>query len=240
MKKLLITGLWLTLSLKCFSTCIVIYIAGNGHIYVAADSKRTFYFADSARSETVCKIHNVGSNYFAVSGIDDSGLLLTATHALDHTHNIDSAIHSFGKAMAAHYDKLMTDMISYYPEKVPHFLNDGLAQVSFFGFYYGKPRITNVEFNCTLGINGKVITQYSIKQIKEITIIGIGEDIAYASYRDMPSGYTREHDPALYVQKLVEIEIKFQPKAVGGPIDVLELQPERESWIRKNDIASVY
>ena len=238
MKKLLITGLCLILSLKCFSTCIVIYIAGNGHIYVAADSKRTFYFAEGQRSETVCKIHHVGSNYFAVSGIDDAGLVREANKVLDQSTNIDSAMRAFGEGMVAHYNKLMTDMISYYPDQVPHFLNDGLAQVSFFGFYKGKPRVINIDFECSLGVNGKVITTYRITEIKEITIIGISGDIAYAGYRDMPSGYTREHNPALYAQKLVEIEIKSQPKAVGGPVDILDLQPGKETWIQKNETAA--
>jgi hypothetical protein len=239
-KKLLIIGLLLTFSLKCFSTCIVIYIASNGHIYVAADSKRTFYFADSLQSETVCKIHRVGASYFAISGIDDAGLLKGANKALTENSNIDSAIHAFGEAMVIHYNRLMTDMISYYPERVPHFLDDGLAQVSFFGFYNGKPRVTNIEFECRLGVNGTVITSYRVKEIKEITVIGISGDIVNASYKDMPSGYTREHNAPLYVQKLVEIEIKSQPQAVGGPVDVLELQPGRGVWINKNETAAMY
>jgi hypothetical protein len=134
----------------------------------------------------------------------------------------------------------MTDMISYYPDKVPHFLNDGLAQVSFFGFYKGKPRITNIEFECRLGVNGTVITSYRVKEINDVTIIGISGDIANASYKDMPSRYIREHNAALYVQKLVEIEIKSQPQAVGGPVDVLKLLPGREVWINKNETAVVY
>jgi len=71
-------------------------------------------------------------------------------------------------------------------------------------------------------------------------VIGMSGDIAYASYRDMPSDYIREHDPALYAEKLVEIEIKSQPQAVGGPVDVLELEPDHENWIRKNETAAVY
>ena len=240
MKKLLTTALLLALSVKGFSTCIVVFISSNGHIYVAADSKRTFYFADSSHSETICKIHHVGASYFAIAGIDDAGLLARANTALEEKANIDSAIHTFGEAMVLHYNKLITDMISYYPDKVEHFLNDGLAQVSFFGFYNGKPRITNIEFECRLGVNGAVITSYRIIPIKEITVIGMSGDIANASYKDMPSGYTREHDPALYVQKLVQIEIKSQPQAVGGPVDILELLPVGEVWIRRNESAAVY
>jgi hypothetical protein len=239
-KKLLIPGLWLICSLKCFSTCIAIYIAGNGHIYVAADSKRTFYFADSPQSEIVCKIHHIGANYFAIAGIDDAGLLKGANKALTENANIDSAIHVFGEVMVTHYNRLMTDMISYYPDQVPHFLDDGLAQVSFFGFYKGKPRITNIEFECRLGVNGTVITSYRVKEITDLTVIGISGDIPNAGYKEMPSGYTREHNPALYVRKLVEIEIKARPQAAGGPIDLLELQPGREIWISKNEMAVVY
>ncbi len=240
MKKILTTGLLLALSLKCFSTCIVIYIGSNGHIYVAADSKRTFYFSDTLQSETVCKIHRVGASYFAIAGIDDAGLLSGANAALHDNANIDSAINYFGKTMVRYYDHLITEMISYYPDKVQHFLNDGLAQVSFFGFDKGKPRVTNIEFECHLGVNGVVISSYRIKQIKDITVIGLSGDIANASYKDMPSGYTREHNPALYVQKLVEIEIKSRPQSVGGPVDVLELAPGKELWINKNETAAAY
>lgn len=240
MKKILITGLLLALSLRCFSTCIVIYIGSNGHIYVAADSKRTFYFSDTLQSEMVCKIHRAGGSYFAIAGIDDAGLLAGANTALQEKTNIDTAIHAFGEAMVRHYNRLITDMITYYPDKVQHFLNDGLAQVSFFGIYNGRPRVTNIEFECRLGVNGVVIASYKIKEIKNITIIGMSRDIAYASYKDMPSGYTREHNPALYVQRLVEIEIKSRPQSVGGPVDVLELAPGKELWINKNETAAAY
>ncbi len=230
----------LALSIRGFSTCIVIFISSNGHIYVAADSKHTFYFSDTLHSETVCKIHHVGANYFAIAGIDDAALLARANTALAEKANIDSAIHAFGEAMVLRYNKLIGEMISYYPDKVDHFLNDGLAQVSFFGFYKGKPRVINIEFECRLGVNGVVISSYRVRQIKDITVIGMSGDIANASYKDMPSGYTREHNPALYVQKLVQIEIKSQPQAVGGPVDVLELLPVGEVWIRKNETAALY
>jgi hypothetical protein len=239
-KKLLITGLWLVCSLKCFSTCIVIFVANNGHIYVAADSKRTFYFTDNKQSESICKIHNVGQTYFAIAGIDDGGLLQAGNKALTENSNIDSAIHAFGESMVTHYDRLLADMQLYYPEKVDHFLENGLAQVSFFGFYKGKPRITDIEFECHLGVNGKVITSYTVKEIKDIAVIGMSRDIAYAGYKDMPSDYTRNHNPDVYVQKLVEIEIKSQPQSVGGPVDLLELEPGKEVWIRKNETAVAY
>ena len=85
-----------------------------------------------------------------------------------------------------------------------------------------------------------VLSSYRVRQIKDFTVIGMSGDIANASYKYMPSGYTREHNPALFVQKLVEIEIKSQPQAVGGPVDVLELLPVGEVWIRRNESAAVY
>ncbi|HWD89297.1 MAG TPA: hypothetical protein VG367_14290 [Mucilaginibacter sp.] len=240
MKRLLIIGLWLVCSLKCFSTCIVIYVADNGHIYVAADSKRTFYFADNKQPESICKIHKVGQTYFAIAGIDDGALLQNTNQSLTENTNPDTAISRFGRAMTAHYDHLLADMQLYYPEKIDHFLENGLAQVSFFGFYNGKPRIIDIEFVCRLGVNGKVITSYSVQEIRDLAVIGMSRDIAYANYKDMPSNYTRNHNPDLYVEKLVEIEIKSQPQSVGGPVDVLELQPGKEIWIRKNETAAAY
>lgn len=245
MNKLLTTGFLILCSLRCFSTCIVIYIADNGHIYVAADSRRSFIFNESqpgnANFDSVCKIHNVGNNYFAIAGIDDETLLKEATASLQQNYaNIDTAIKSFGTTMVKHYNHLMTDMKLYYPDKFKHFLNDGLASVSFFGFYKGKPNIVNVDFQCSLDKDGKVVSKYRIHPIYNITVIGMSRDITNAKPEELPTAATMEQNPELYVEDLVKIEAKKQPLAVSEPIDILELSTNGPVWIRKNESAAVY
>jgi len=243
MNKLLITGLFVFCSLNCFSTCIVIYIAENGNIYVAADSRRTFIFndgKDKRKFESICKIHNVGNNYFAISGIDDGCLLKAANKALKQNSNIDAAIKSFGNTMLERYTRLMIDTKIFYPDKFKHFLKDGLASVSFFGFQNGVPNVIDIEFLCCLDKNGKVTTTYRIRPIFEITVIGISRDITNAKREDLPTAATREQNPELYVEALVKIEAKMQPLAVSEPIDLLELMPNGSIWIRKNENAVSY
>ncbi len=243
MNKLLLTGLLALIWLKCFSTCIVIYIAKNGHIYVAADSRRTFVFNDNSNDvkfESVCKIHNVGARYFAIAGIDDSSLLETATRALQQNPNIDTAIKSFGTMMVTHYNALMADTKRYYPDKFKHFLKAGLADISFFGFFSGFPNIINVEFFCELDKNGKVVSKYRLHKVNNITIIGISQDITNSRPEELPSRETMEQNPELFVESLVKIEAKMQPFAVSEPIDILELKPNGPIWIRKNENAALY
>lgn len=240
--KLLITGLLIFNSLNCFSTCIAIYVAENGHIYVAADSRRTFFFndVDGQKFETVCKIHNVGSNYFAVSGIDDSGLSKAATKALQQNANIYIAVKSFAHAMEKRYKQLMDDTRLFYPDKFPKFLKDGLASVSFFGYYCGMPNVYNIEFLCSLDKNGEVVIKYRINRIFVINVIGISRDIANAQPGDIPPVSIIDQNPELYVEALVKIEAKIHPSSVSEPIDLLELGPDGANWIRKNENAVSY
>ena len=240
--KLLITGFLFFCSLRGFSTCIAIYVAENGHIYVAADSRRTFFFSDGKdnnKVESICKIHNVGNNYFAISGFDDGGLLEAATVALQQNQNIDTAIASFGTAMSKRYKHLMGDAKLFYPDKFRHFLKDGLADVSFFGFYNGTANVVNVEFFCSLDKDGKVVTTYKIHPIMALTVIGLSRDITNAKPEDLPTAATMEQRPELYVEALVKIEAKMQPLAVSEPIDLLELKPDGAVWIRKNEEEAV-
>jgi hypothetical protein len=243
MNKLLTTGLLLLCSLKCFPTCIVIYVSDDKHIYVAADSRRSFIFNDGAgrnKFESVCKIHNVGNSYFAIAGIDDGRLLTEATRALQLHSDIDTAIASFGTAMVKGYNRLMADMRIYYPSKFKHFLRDGLAEVSFFGFQNGRPNVVDIEFTCAQGKNGAAVSKYRIHKVYNITVIGLSRDITNAKPDELPSAATREQNPELYVEELVKIEAKMQPLAVSEPIDLLELSPDGPVWIRKNDYAGSY
>jgi hypothetical protein len=237
--KLLITGCFILFSLRCFATCIAIYLAPNGHIYVAADSRRTFYFDDDkARFETICKIHHVGNSYFAVAGIDDEGLTNGASLALEETGNIDDALKVFGAAMCRRYTQLMSDARQLYPERFKKFLSDGLAEVSFFGFYDGKPKIQDVEFRLRLDKKNQVVVSYEIQSVGYFTVIGMSNDIFDGADSGMPDKQVMLQNPVLYVEGLVKLEARKHPLSVGEPIDLLELKPEGVVWIRKNETTS--
>lgn len=241
MNKLLITGFLILSSLNCFSTCIAIYVANNGNIYVAADSRRTFLFNDDKdKSESICKIHNVGNTYFAISGFDDGGLLKAANESLQENADIGIAIKSFGTVMTKHYKKLMDEAKEFYPDKLQTFVNDGLADVSFFGFYNGSPKVINVVFTLSLDKNGKPVVAYKVRPVLDFTVIGISRDIINASPEDLPSKELMEQHPELYVEGLVKIEAKKQPLAVSEPIDLLEIKPDGAVWLRKNENAVAY
>jgi hypothetical protein len=243
MSRLLITSFLLLLKLQCLATCIAIFIGNNGHIYVAADSRRSFIFndgKDGVRYESVCKIHSVGPNYFAISGFDDGGLLKAANKALTENTDIDTAINSFGTAMLIRYKHLMDEARKFYPAQFKHFLRDGLAEVSFFGFSNGVPNIINMAFFCSLDSNRHVATTYRKRHIQELTVIGMSKDIACAAPEELPTRDLMELNPLLYVEALVNIEVKYQPMAVGGPIDLLELKDDGPIWIRKNNNPDKY
>lgn len=240
MNKLLLTGCFVLCALNCFSTCIAIYVAKNGRIYIAADSRRTFYFNAKYKSESICKIHHVGNNYFAVAGIDDSGLLAAANGALTQAPDIDSALQIFEKTMVARYTFLMTEARRYYPDKFKHFLHDGLASVSFFGYYKGVPLVTDVNFLVYLDENQQITVTYRTKLVSTITVIGISEDIAKLRPEELPSAEMIQKSPSLYVESLVKIEARKKPLAVSEPIDLLELGPDGPNWIRRNNTSASY
>lgn len=242
-KRFLLTGFLCLLAVSSFSTCIAIYVAKDGNIYVAADSRRTFIFKQSKspdKAEVICKIHNVGNNYFAISGFDDGGLLKAANIALKQNTNIDTAIKAFGDAMSKRYRRLMDEARMFYPEKFINFLSDGLANVSFFGFYDGIPNIVNIEFFCYLDDRNAVAITYRIRQKFAVTVIGISKDITSARADELPTTETMEQAPQLYVEALVKIEAKKHPDAVSEPIDLLELKPTGATWLRKNEKAVAY
>jgi len=238
MKKLLITVLLLLGPCRGFSTCIAIYVAPNGHIYVAADSRRTFYLDDDkTRNESICKIHNLGNTWFAISGFDDGGLLKAANNALAQNTDVNNAIKAFGTAMTAHYQQLMDEAQQFYPGVLRKFLSNGLAEVAFFGFAENQPRVQDIQFKVYLKKNKPVVT-CEVQPVGFITVIGISKDINEAGPDDLPSKQTMLQNPALYVEELVKLEASKQPLTVGGPIDLLELKPDGAVWLRKNDNAA--
>ena len=235
MNKLFIAGCLILCSLNTFSTCIAIYVAPNGHIYVAADSRRTFFLDDDkTRNESICKIHNVGDTWFAVSGFDDSGLQTAASAALAQNADADLAIKAFGAAMTLRYQKLMDDAQRFYPEKLHKFLADGLAEVAFFGYVDHHPRVQDIQFRVCLKKNKAVVT-YQVQPVAFLTVIGISKDIDEAQPDELPSKLTMLQNPAQYVEDLVKFEARKQPLVVGEPIDLLELTPAGAVWLRKND-----
>ncbi len=240
MNKLLLTGCLILCSLSGFSTCIAIYIAPNGHIYVAADSRRTFYLDDDkTRNETICKIHNIGDTYFAISGFDDAGLLKAANSALAGGTDADAAIKAFGTAMTAKYQRLMEEAQKFQPEILRNFLDNGLAEVAFFDFVDKQPRVQDVQFKVCLK-KGKPVVRYEVLPVGYITVIGISKDIDEAKPDELPSKQTMLEKPAAYVEDLVKLEARKQPLTVGEPIDLLELKPDGAVWLRKNEqVASI-
>ena len=235
MNKLLLTGLLILCSLSGFATCIAIYIAPNGHIYVAADSRRTFYLdEDKTRNETICKIHNVGDTWFAISGFDDAGLLKAANNALINSTDADAAIRTFGAVMTEKYQQLMEDAQKFQPGILRKFLDNGLAEVAFFDFVDKQPRVQDVQFRVCLK-KGKAAVSYEVLPVGYITVIGISKDIDKARPEELPTKQTMLENPALYVEDLVKLEARKQPLTVGEPIDLLELKPDGAVWIRKNE-----
>ena len=239
MNKLLILVLLACMPITGFSTCIAIYVATNGYIYVAADTRRTFLLDDSDKNkfETICKIHNVGNTYFAVSGFDDAGLQSAATTALSQNADINRALKVFCTKMTAHYQNRMQQIQQYFPEKLESFLINGLGDVCFFGYINGEPKIQEVQFTLRLKKNRLEII-CRVQQVAYITVIGITKDIDNAAPYELPDKLTMLGKPALYVEKLVELEAKKRPMAVSEPIDLLELKPDGATWIKKNNDAA--
>jgi hypothetical protein len=225
-KKLLITGILICFVLSAFPTCIAIYVAPNGYIYVAADSRRTFLLNDTpGKYESICKIHNVGKTYFAISGFDDGGLL--------------SAAYIFCTVVNARYQYLMGQVQQYYPDKLAGFLKNGIAEISFFGFVNGQPKVEDIQFTVRLKKN-KIVIDHAIQHVGYITVIGISADINDARPGELPSKQIMLQKPSVYVESLVAYEAAKQPAAVSAPIDLLELKPDGAVWIRKNDNPDAY
>ena len=178
-------------------------------------------------------IHNVGNTYFAVSGFDDAGLQNAANTALTENIDIDKALKAFCTIMTARYQYRMQQIQQYFPEKLQKFLTDGLGDVCFFGFINGQAKIQEVQFKVRLNKNHLEIN-YQVQQVAYLAVIGISKDIDNANPDELPDKQTMLGKPAVYVEKLVELEAKKRPLAVSEPIDLLELMPDGATWIKKS------
>ncbi|WP_419701500.1 hypothetical protein [Mucilaginibacter sp. NFX135] len=226
------------LSLNCYATCIIIAITKDG-IYVAADGRRNLHQYNSqgiltTLPQTVCKIHNVGKDYFVVAGVDDSQLAREITHELDTKRSWDDITNSFQLQMKLHYNKLFIDDRKDF-KKILLESKGKLAEVAFFCYFGNQPSVRKITISGKLNSIGQLIISSKLVEPKgQIILIGIYGNLLFKTPPSYFAHVNQNDIPAL-IEAMVNYEAKFHPNDIAGPVDVLLLTQNGSHWIKKNN-----
>ncbi|SRR5258708_5367480 len=232
--------LLLFLPMYLSSTCIIIYRSKNT-IIIGADSKERGQFINKRTGEIIsssinkiCKIHNVGKYYFAISGIDDGLLLKNATIACKYS-SLQEIANQFAEKMRIEYPPalrlLMRANKTQYLERYVKNKNDWkLGRVAFFGFENNYPVVLYVDLDPINKIDTPVDIKYKItalSDIEPIAFLGLTNDID-----KLPSNYDAFSNGIIEgIKLLIETEIKGNDSVhVGGPINLMQLNRNGVQW----------
>lgn len=223
---------------KSIATCIVI-MQQKHSIVVAADSRRMYYNTLSPNSkkiaQSICKIHQRGSIYFAVAGHDDSTLTSLAMSSLVNYGNLGEAMDHFGKNMCRKYLPQMEHEKRFNKESYTYYLTSALAGVAFFGFDKGNPYTYTVYFymNDKLGSNNSIQTNISYKIMSTpFAVLGFSDHIEKMSV-DAIDQLLKTKSSISVVESLVQLEVSKHPDDIAAPIDLLVLNNGIPNWIRR-------
>ena len=249
-----LTLIWLLIPQYLGATAIALIRTSN-EIVAAADSKQTIdvLLPGFVSSRDVCKIHKMRDNfYFAVAGyrgvVDPltgkaadtpQGGIFTVEQAVLRSHKADLSIR---------------ENVDVFQQSIASFLVKNLGErqraiAEQFKRYFSIRSISDVVF---FGIEREVMVvhhlQFRAQDEPQVTIIasrwmcpGDCEDSTLVPFflgeRDAMQMYWTEtrfnKDDGLpkNAEALVDAAIAANPKAVGGPIDILRITREKSSWI---------
>lgn len=201
--------------------------------YVAADSKNSM---SDGTFKTICKIHNKQSWYYAIAGHDDQRLYTVAHNCLLKGTSMKDAVQQFVDEMKKQYEGLMQYEKEHLPESYARYCNNknSLGCVVFFGFdQFERSYMFVVEFDMINDSNQPPKIKYSIDDNQWYITLGYNDHIKYskdALYKILNSVSSHIEQG---VEKLVKIEMKNYPEAIGEPIDLLMLTKKGPKWFRK-------
>ena len=213
----------------------VVVVRTSKHFVVAADSLWTGFNPASpfqVQHRYSCKIAGVGHRYFVATTneADAHQLINFALRAMETSTTIAKA----AQKLAAKSDELAERTA----KMVPQSTIDGCSNLScgeglFFGIEHGVPTMVHLDF---------VQSGNSRKNLKLIphtyTCPGNCPDIPWNIFflgqkqeiKQTKQRFVKGTSDQEIARKLVELEEKADPEDVGGPIDIMTLDPQGTHW----------
>ena len=243
MKKILICALFFIVSRPLFATSIVVLITAD-YIVIGADSRRMIIDAErnSITYQTVCKIRNVDSYYYAAAGFIASATTSFSADSIINRHlkqqkKIDKALRLIRKDLKKALQKELVnqktdqpkqykrtlEMKSHILEVVVLSMNNGVPQAHIIGF-----ELENEE---TMTIKDYVAKRSAEHAQKENQFFFLGE---YSGMEKYLNTKNETADPVLLVNQLIITQSLITPSSVGAPVSLIKFGASKVEWIRNS------
>jgi hypothetical protein len=251
-----LTVLWLLMPRYLGATAIAV-IRTPDEIVAAADSKQTIdvFLPGFVSSRDVCKIHKIRDNlFFAVAGyrgvVDPltgkpantpQGGIFTVEQAVLRSNRADFSIREnvdvWEQSIASFLAKNLAERQRNNPE---HFKRNfsilSKSDVVFFGIERELLVVHHLQFRAQDEPQLTIIATRRVcpGDCEDPTFVPIflGERDAMETKYLAETRFSKNDGLAKNAEALVDAAIAANPKAVGGPIDILRMTREKFSWIK--------
>jgi len=209
-------------------------------IYVAADSKLSWFDTTGARGST-CKIRRVGSTWYVMGGIyqytsTGYNAPALATLALRRAGTIAEKAREFESRVTPEVEKLLDRLSDETGESQDWEEVSSIPLTLFiFGFEGGGPTVSSREFARVTTAGGAPTISIHRRDYGPNT----RETVWLASPSSLAGGFVAEvpawqsMEPSAMVKAFVEYAIRKRPKSTGGSIDVIRLDRAGHTWLRR-------
>jgi hypothetical protein len=239
----------------CVGATAIAILRTPDEIVAAADSKQTIdvLLPGFVSSRDVCKIHKIRDHfYFAAAGYrgvvnpltgkaadTPQGGIFTVEHAVLRSHKADLSIREnvdvFQRSIASF---LMTNLAERQRDNPEHFKRNfsilSQSDVVFFGIEREVMVIHHLQFRAQAEPQVTIIpTRWMCPgdcQDPTLVPVFLGEKDAMQTYWT-ETRFNKNDGLPKNAEALVDAAIAANPKAVGGPIDILRITREKSSWI---------
>jgi hypothetical protein len=250
-----LTVIWLLIPQYLGATAIAL-IRTPDEIVAAADSKQTIdvLLPGFVSSRDVCKIHKIRDNfYFAVAGyrgvVDPltgkaadtpQGVISTVEQAVLRSHKADLSIREnvdvFQRSIASFLVKNLAERQRATPEYFKrNFSILSQSDVVFFGIEREIMVVDHLQFRAQDEPQVRITATRRMcpGDCEDPTLAPffLGERDGMQMYWTK-AGFNKDDGLAKNAEGLIDAAIATNPKAVGGPIDILRITREKSSWIR--------
>jgi hypothetical protein len=205
-------------------------------IVLGADS---MVVSDGPAAYDACKIVNAGGTWLAVSGlVTDTGagfeLGPLARLALAPPGTMKEKLARFAASVQPHLQRAYEGLRHDSPVEYARFAGGRpVLQAIFAGQENGRPVLATVGF--IPGIDGALEPRASLVDGSDAR----GPRLIYAGQQDRIRDYLKtnrnwfESDRQAVVRNLVQLEVDAGTGLVGGPIDIVEIEPAGPHWVQK-------
>jgi len=223
----------------------IVAALGPHEVVIGADSKRKISEFDPSgdlvgvTSALVCKIQKADGFYFGCSGpcgeVDVASLIVQASRRPGMIQRkVELAVPLVEHALKEMLRERSQNALRRYTNKPT------ILQLLFVGIQGQTPLILGVDFHYRKSPSGAFSitageTQSCEKTTDACTHLAIGKTNAIANFSRKKGSmdFLARVDPAVGVERLIQMEIDEEGDDVGPPIDILRLTKSGAQWIRR-------